>query len=174
VLLTIEKPSPEDRHILGGIIATQIRSLNVHFRLRHAGLRTESFVFFGDLKKPDLTNPYVLDWGRPSSPSIYEHPEYQAGQPLWFHDVWSLMMVLSEVAEWKPVNGTFRDTNELLRKKLQRKKEVMDVNWKGDGTAKIMQYGFGFLEKDRSTLENLSRKDIKRFFDTLCHLFEAS
>jgi hypothetical protein len=89
------------------------------------------------------------------------------------HDVWSLMVVLSEVVEWKLVDGTFRDTNELLRKKLQRK-EVVDVNWKGDGTAKIMQHGFGFLEKDRSTLENLSRKDIKRFFDTLCHLFEAS
>ena len=174
VLLTITKPSPENRRILGGIIATHIRSLNVHFRLQHTGLRTESFIFFSDLKTPYLTNPYVLDWGRSSSPSIYEHPEYQAGQSLWFHDVWSLMIVLSEVAEWKPVDGTFMDPSELLQKKLQRKREVVDVNWKGDRTAKIMQHGFGFLEKDRSTLENLSWKDMKRFFDTLCNLFEGS
>jgi hypothetical protein len=44
-----------------------------HFRLRHVGLWTESFIFFGDGKKPDLTNSYLLDWGRPSFPSIYEH-----------------------------------------------------------------------------------------------------
>ena len=39
------------------------------------------------------------------------------------------MIVLSEVAEWKPVDGSFRDPNELLRKKLQRKREVVDANW---------------------------------------------
>lgn len=173
VLLTIEKPSGDDRGKLAAIIATQIRSLNVHFRLRHAGLRTESFIFFGDTKKPDLTNPYLLDWGRPSSPSIYQHPEYQAGEIHWFYDVWSLMIVLSEIAEWKPVDGTFQDANELSRKKLQRKKEVMDASWKGDRTAKIMQYGFKFLEKDRSTLESLSRKEVKRFFDRLCSLIDG-
>ena len=80
----------------------------------------------------------------------------------------------SEVAEWKEVDRTFQNDAELGRKKLRRKKEVMDVKWKGDRTAKIMQHGFGFLEKDRSTLENLGGMDIKRFFDTLCHLFEAS
>jgi hypothetical protein len=58
---TIAKPFGEDRGKLASIIATQIRSLNVHFRLRYAGLRTESFIFFGNAKKPDLTNPYLLD-----------------------------------------------------------------------------------------------------------------
>jgi hypothetical protein len=104
VLLTIAKPSEDDRGKLAGIIATQIRSLNVHLGLRHAGLRTESFIFFGDAKKPDLTNPYLLDWGRPSSPSIYEHPEYQAGQSLWFHDVWSLMIQSDRFKHGKKVN----------------------------------------------------------------------
>ncbi|CZR65265.1 uncharacterized protein PAC_15165 [Phialocephala subalpina] len=176
VLLTIAKPSGDDRGKLAAIIATQIRSLNVHFRLRHAGLRPESFIFFGlfsDPTKPNLSDPYLLDWGRPSSPNIYEHPEYQAGQSLWFHDIWSLMMILSEIAEWKPVDGTFRDANELSRKKLQRKQEVMDASWKGDRTAAVMQYGFKFLEKDRSTLQSLSRKDVKRFFDRLCSLLDG-
>lgn len=172
VLLTIAKPSGDDRGRLAGIIATQIRSLNVHFRLRHGGLRTQSFIFFGNAEKPDLANPYLLDWGRPSSPGIYEHPEYQAGQSFWFHDVWSLMIILSEIAEWKPVDCIFQDHNELLRQKLHRKNEVTDASWKGDRTAKIMQYGFKFLEKDRSTLENLSRKEIKRFFDGLCALID--
>jgi hypothetical protein len=46
----------------------------------------------------------------------------------------------------------------------------MDASWKGERTAKIMQYGFKFLEEDRVMLENLSRKEVKRFFDTLCSL----
>jgi hypothetical protein len=50
---------------------------------------------------------------------------------------------------------------------LERKNEVMNVNWKGDRTAEIMPYGFKFLEKDCSTLESLSRK---RLFDRLCSL----
>jgi hypothetical protein len=34
-----------------------------------------------------------------------------------------------------------------------------------------MQHGFGFLEEDRHTLENLTMRDIKRFFDKLCSFF---
>lgn len=91
----------------------------------------------------DLSNPYLLHSGCPSSHSIYEHPEYQARQALWFHDVWSLMMVLSDIAEWKHVDGTFfHDANELPQKMLERKNEVVNVNWKGDRTAEIMPYGF--------------------------------
>jgi hypothetical protein len=78
-----------------------------------------------------------------------------------------------EIAEWKPIDGTFEDANKLSRKKLQRKKEVIDISWKGDQTAKIMQYNFKFLEKDRSMLKNLSRKEVKRFFDRLCSLING-
>jgi len=173
VLLKIAKPSGDERRRLANIIATQIRSLHVHFRLQHAALRTESFVFFGSPSKPDLTKPYVLDWGRPSSSSIYQHPDYEAAQPLWFYDVWSLLIVLSEIAEWKPVDGAFRDERELLKKKLERKKTVMDSNWKSAETAEIFKYGFSFIEKDRHTLEQLSWHDIKRFYDKLCALLAA-
>jgi hypothetical protein len=78
-----------------------------------------------------------------------------------------------EIAEWKPIDGTFEDANKLSRKKLQRKKEVIDISWKGDQTTKIMQYNFKFLEKDRSMLKNLSRKEVKRFFDRLCSLING-
>ncbi|KAL9026609.1 MAG: hypothetical protein Q9196_004743, partial [Gyalolechia fulgens] len=173
VLLNIKKPSGVERRMLSSILATQIRSLHVHFRLVHTALRPESFVFAVHQNKPELIHPYVLDWGRALSQGIYQHPEYQATQPLWFYDVWSLMIVLSEIAEWRPADGTFQGEKELLRKKLERKQKATDPNWKGDLTAKIFQYGFGFLEKDRHTLEHLSRRDIKRFFDKLCKLLEA-
>jgi hypothetical protein len=78
------------------------------------------------------------------------------------------MMILFKITEWKPVDGTFQDANELSRKKLQRKKEVMDANWKGDRTAKVMEHGFKFLEKDRSTLKSLSWKETKRFLQLFC------
>ncbi len=169
MLLTIAKPSGGGRGKFANLIATQVRSVNVHFRLRHAGLRTESFIFFGDAKKADLTNPYLQDWGRPSSPSIYQHPEYQVAEIHWFYDVWSLMMILRRSQSGNPLIELSRTQNELLRKKWQRK-EVMDAGWKGERTAKIMQYGFKFLEGDRFTLENLSRKEVKRFFDALCSL----
>jgi hypothetical protein len=167
ILRNIEKPSGSDRRALASIVATQVRSLHVHFHLQHTALRTESFVFLGSTDRPDLTNPYILDWGRPSFPSVYQHPEYQAAEPLWFYDVWSLMMVLSEIAEWQLVEAC-RDESELLRQKLARKQKVMDRGWKGDLTAKIFQYGFGFLAQDRRTLSQLSRRDVKRFFDKLC------
>lgn len=44
VLLQIKKPSGDDRRALASIVATQIRSLYYHCRLRHTALRTESFV----------------------------------------------------------------------------------------------------------------------------------
>ena len=83
------------------------------------------------------------------------------------------MIVLSEIAEWRPVNGTSQDANELLRKKLQGKVEVTDASWKGDRTAKVMQHGFRFLESDCSTLESLGGKEVKRFFEILCSLIDG-
>ncbi|KAF4943436.1 hypothetical protein FGADI_13425 [Fusarium gaditjirri] len=172
VLTRIEKPSPEYRRALGSTIATQVRSLYVHFRIHHPALRTESFVFFVGPHKPDFTKPYILDWGRQATPEMYQHPEYQEGKPLWFYQVWSLMMVLSEIAEWKPLDRAFRDDAELRSRKLERKRLVTSPGWKGAVTAEIFQYGFGFLEKDRNTLEEYSEWEVKRFFDRLCKLLE--
>jgi hypothetical protein len=172
ILQKIEKPSGSDRRALASIVATQVRSLHVHFHLQHTALRAESFVFLGGPDRPNFTNPYILDWGRPSFPSIYQHPKYQATKPLWFYDAWSLMMVLSEIAEWQLV-GACRDESELLSQKLERKQKVTDPGWKGDLTAKIFQYGFGVLAQDRRTLSQLRRRDIKRLFDKLCELLSG-
>lgn len=168
----IQKPSSEDRRALGRIIAAQVRSLYVHFQFHHPALRTESFVFFGDPNRPDFTKPYILDWGRQALPEMYQHPEYQAEKPLWSYRVWSLMMVLSEIAEWQPLDKSFQDDAELRSRKLERKRLVTSPGWKGAMTAEIFQYGFGFLEKDRNTLEEYSEWEVKRFYDELCKLLE--
>lgn len=39
-------------------------------------------------------------------------------------------------------------------------------------TADFFQFGFGFLEKDRSTLEEYSHWKVKRFYDGLWKLLE--
>ncbi|RMZ78691.1 hypothetical protein DV738_g3808, partial [Chaetothyriales sp. CBS 135597] len=174
ILLGVKKPSGDDRRTLSSIIATQVRSLHVHFRLQHTALRTESFVFFGSAEKPDLTKPYLLDWARPSSPDMYQHPEFQGERPAWFYQIWSLMMVLSEIAEWRPLDGAVRDTAELLRRGLERKQLVTNPNWKGAPTANVFKLGFGFLEKDRQTLEQYSHWQVKRFYDKLCESLAPS
>lgn len=165
----IPKPSPEYRRALGRTIATQVRSLYVHFQINHPALRTESFVFFVN-SDPNLTTPYILDWTRQASPEMYQHPEYQAGKPLWSDHVWSLMMVLSEIADWKPLGKEILDHAELQSRKLERKRLVTNPSWKDAMTAEFFQFGFEFLEKDRSTLEEYSRWKVKRFYDRLCKL----
>jgi hypothetical protein len=80
------------------------------------------------------------------------------------------MMVLSEIAEWRPLDRAFRDEAELRSRKLERKQLVTSPGWKGAMTAEIFKYGFGFLEKDRNTLEQYSRWDVKQFYDRLCEL----
>lgn len=59
VLLNVDKPSGDDRRALSRIITAQVRSLHVYFQLYHTALQTESFVFFGNTEKPDLTKPYI-------------------------------------------------------------------------------------------------------------------
>ncbi|KAM4054863.1 hypothetical protein HRG_005683 [Hirsutella rhossiliensis] len=170
VLLNIGKPSGDDRRILAGIIATQVRSLHVHFQLQHMAMRTESFVFFGHAKRPDLTKPYILDWSRRSSPDMYQHPQYRVDKPLWFYQIWSLLMVLSEIAEWRPLDGEFRDKGQLLRRQQARRRLVTSPDWKGAATAELFKYGFDFLDRDRSTLEKCNHWDVKRFYDGFCEL----
>lgn len=187
VLINFPKPSPSDRCTLARLVATQVRSLHVHFRNKHMGLRTESFVFLRNsscangakkqngagLKDIDLRSPYLLDWGRESCPSVYQHPDFQAAGKLWYYDVWSLMIVLSEIADWKPLEAPKADSGDELRaKKTEVKRRVTSLEWKGEATARIFRFGFEFLEM--RDIERMSWGGIKRFFDRLCELLEAT
>lgn len=81
------------------------------------------------------------------------------------------MMVISEIADWKPINdGPFRSEADLREAKLRRKELVTSQEWKNSTTAAIFRYGFGFLDKDRDTLERYTHWQIKNFYDKLCEL----
>ena len=168
ILLTLPKPTGDDRRALSRIVATQVRSLLVHFQLPHPGLRAESFVFAG--AAPDLTRPYVLDWARPATPDMYRHPEFQPGRARWYYEAWALMMVLTEIAEWCPLDGGFQDEEELRKKRVERVRLVVRPEWKGAATAEIFRFGFGFLDQDVQILEKMSSWDAKRFYGRLCDL----
>lgn len=187
VLTNVPKPTPSDRCTLAKLVATQVRSLHVHFRNKHMGLRTESFVFLRDpscgngptkqngagVRELDLRNPYLLDWGRESCPSVYQHPDFDPEKKLWYYDVWSLMVVLSEIADWKALEvRTAGDERELRERKMEVVRRVTSVEWKGEATARVFRYGFEFLEM--KGLERMSWGGIKRFFDRLCELLETS
>lgn len=169
-LTRIAKPDGDDRRALSLVIATKVRSLYVHFDVQHTALRPESFVFFSNGEELDFTKPYILDWARPASPGMHQDPEYRPDSPLWSNQVWALMMLLSEIAEWKPLSKTFRDETDLRNQKLERKRVVMDPEWRGPKAAQVFRYGFAVLEKDYDTLKRYTKWDVKRFYDELCEL----
>jgi hypothetical protein len=114
--------------------------------------------------------------GRARRPPTYtDIPNTRQASLFWFYQAWSLMMVLSEIAEWRPLDRAFQGEEELLKRKMERKQLVTNPDWKGASTAEIFKYGFGFfLEKDHYTLERYSRWDVKRFYDTLCEILAPS
>ncbi|KAI0452419.1 hypothetical protein F5B21DRAFT_526835 [Xylaria acuta] len=180
VLLKVPRPPDSAIRALARVIATQVRSLHVHFQVDHTALRTESFVFLG-ARPVDYARPYLLDLARPALPDMYRHPEYRAtttttttaGDTVWFYQVWALMMILSEIAEWRPLDraGPGDEELELLRRKLDRKRLVTsNAEWKSALSTQVFRHGFGILEADRETLETYSRWRIKRFYDKLCEL----
>lgn len=184
VMASVDKPTPGDRCVLAKLVTTQVRSLHVHFRKKHMALRPESFVF---LREPGLTpsderrgaegldmkSPYILDWGRESCPSVYQHPEFDAERKMWYYDLWSLMIILSEIAEWKLMDTTPATDEELRRRKVERCKKVSSVEWKGENTAAVFRFGFEFLEGRGKELEAMSWSDVKRFFDRLLELLDV-
>lgn len=185
VLEGVPKPAPGDRCLLASLVATQVRSLHVHFRNKHMALRTESFVFLREgsaagkkgpgagLKGLDLRYPYVLDWGRESRPSMYQHPRFDPDRKKWYYDVWSLMVVLTEIADWKPLDPVDARNEKVMReKKMELKRRVTNPQWKGEATAAVFRYGFGILEEEE--LDKVTWSGIKRFFDGLCELLESS
>ncbi|KAI0546730.1 hypothetical protein F4679DRAFT_587255 [Xylaria curta] len=175
VLLKVPKPPDYVIRSLAKVIATQVRSLHVHFQIDHTSLRTESFVFRG--KPVDYNRPYLLDMVRQPVPEMYRHPEYRAdGERAWFYQVWALMMILSEIAEWKPLDYVTPGEGgaELLRRKLNRKRQVTSTEWKSGLHPQVFRLGFDFLDADRETLETYSRWRVKRFYDELCELLSPS
>lgn len=168
ILRCMSKPAYMCRQTIAYYIATQVRSLYVHFDIVHMALRSDSFVYYVNLN-PDYSHPYVIDWARTPSP-MHQHPNYQQGQSLWFYDAWSLLMVLSEIAEWRAIENdaiSFQPIN-WYEKKIMRMQMVVDPNWKCEATARVFQYGFSFLQQDHHVLANMNKWQVKGFYDQIC------
>lgn len=218
MIRTTPKPSADERRTLARIVATQVRSMHVHFHIHHPALRTESFFFMATatsaggllapddaapsapFSQPDITKPYVLDWACGATPAssetssalsfsqpalpltvdgIFQHPTYRAAlarecpaeQSPWFNQAWALLMILSEIADWRPITGgPFRDEAELREATLQRVRLVTNDSWKNGTTAEIMRFGFVAMEKPLNALYQLSHWQIKGFYDRLYYL----
>lgn len=170
----VPKPPGEERRRLCQYIATQVRSLHVHFALRHPGLRPDSFVFVGQtLRDLNSSHFFILDWARTPVDDIYRHPDWTIDRPLlWVYNVWSLLMVLCDIVEWAPYNPPSRRSKTasgMLRLKEARKEKVRSKRWKGEKTARV--FDWAFKEIDMSIEEAAKWEDyhfqIKKFYDEL-------
>lgn len=170
----IPKPPGDERRRLCQSIATQVRSLHVHFHLRHPGLRLDSFAFVGQtLNNLNSGHFFILDWARTPVDDIYRHPKWTEKEPLlWVYNVWSLLMILCDIAEWAPYSPPIRRSTRtgMLRMKQTRMQKVRSKRWKGEKTARMFDWAFKQIEmsiEDAAKWEK-SHFQIKKFYDKLC------
>ncbi|KAK7432982.1 hypothetical protein QQZ08_000453 [Neonectria magnoliae] len=176
LLTNVEKPPSAERRELARIITENVRSMHIRHQVVHGALQTESFLFLekGNGKYDDP--PYTTGWMCPPSrihaPPMGDPPyyDYDPDNPGWWDDVWSLMMILSEIAEWKPLDGTGKEGRVLFMSQVRRKQLVQSDDWKGKSAAAIFEHGFGFIDQPREVLKTYSFDAVNRFFDTLCDL----
>ncbi|KAJ4258840.1 hypothetical protein NW762_007927 [Fusarium torreyae] len=125
-LLTSSTPSLTTRVRLMRALAGFVEKLHAVNWL-HKGLRNQNVIFFPDYhEEVDLTKPYLsgFDYSRPedandmsetaptvASEDLYRHPAVQ-GEPKdnseghgfkKYHDIYSLGIILLEIAYWKPI-----------------------------------------------------------------------
>ena len=171
----VPKPPGQERRRLCEYIATQVRSLHVHFALRHPGLRLDSFVFVGQtLNDLNSGHFFILDWARTPVNDIYRHPEWTTKMPLlWVYNVWSLLMVLCDIAEWSPYSppsGRSKVASGMLKLKEDRREKVRSKRWKGEKTGRVFDWAFKVIDKsiEEAAIWEDDHFEIKRFYDKLC------
>ncbi|KAK7420793.1 hypothetical protein QQX98_002597 [Neonectria punicea] len=176
ILTNVKKPSNDERRNLARIITENVRSMLIRHEVVHGALQTESFLFLDKGNGEYDDQPYITGWMCPPSrihaPPMGDPPYYMydPDNPGWWDDVWSLMMILSEIAEWKPLDGTGKGDRQMFMSKVRRRQLVKSDVWKGTTTAAIFEHGFGFIYQPREVLKTYSCDEVNRFFDTLCDL----
>ncbi|KAK3326542.1 hypothetical protein B0H66DRAFT_163627 [Apodospora peruviana] len=132
---------------------------------------------------PATAQPHVLDWTyRPGCTSIYQHPEHLARGALgdhWFYNAWSLLIMLSEIVDWRPIE----DRDEVIADeakpswswkprplRIGRENLVTEWEWKGAQAADVFRHGFGFMDYRIEYLEQMSHWEVRRFYDRLLEL----
>ncbi|KPM45166.1 hypothetical protein AK830_g1411 [Neonectria ditissima] len=180
-LMNHPKPSTKDRYRLARVITQQVQSLHMRHELVHGALQAGTFVFLDvNGTGAEYKKPYTMGWLSKPSPA-HRHPDYDAQGVRWYDDVWSLMMILSEICEWKPLEvklgkGKRPVQDKLCRWQARRKLLTQTYEWlSGDNwdnvpTHEVFSYGFGFIDKPREVLDSYGPDARGEFFETLCSL----
>ena len=93
----------------------------------------------------------------------------------WWNQAWALLIILTEIAGWKPlVLGPPGDVAAQRRAKQQRVRLVCDPQWKISLTATVFSYGFGFLDEDCAVLQSDGHWKVRDFYDQLCEMLDPS
>jgi hypothetical protein len=175
-IVQFPKPTQDERRALCRIVVTQVRSLHVHFELVHNALRLESLVFKyanEDDKYPVFARPYIVDWLRTRC-ATYERPSFRPDVVNWRNDLWSILIIMSEIADWAVLERSPKTDAELLDMKLRRRELISSDDWKGKQSADIFRYGFEFLVRTKfdNNQDNPSRWEMRRFWDYLLDMLE--
>lgn len=171
-MATTPRPSRKDRVDLAGKIANTVRSLHVHHQINHPALRCGSFVYLRHKVTGKYNGPYLLDWSqRPAGPNLYQHPGYDDGTgkkkpaALWVDQAYALVMVLSEIVAWRPMNepppGV--DAKAMCDARAQREMELKKGNWNAFPWALERLVG-----RTSEYHEKASHANVKWFYDKLC------
>lgn len=136
LLQTPLKPSLTVRLQLACALAKHVFQLLVIDWL-HKGLRSEN-ILFSIASPPDhaaLWKPYIFgyEYSRPNSMlevserpplparhDVYRHPDVQSGSTIaytWHHDVYSLGLILLEIAKWRPLKRIVRSVVDVEKSK---------------------------------------------------------
>lgn len=190
------KPGRRDRLRLALAVATKVRSLEVHFDMRHPGLRAESFVFIRDIFRPTATNggggggnnratittngadtsdvdlgrPFILDWSRrPTTQSIYQHPRFRpAGERPNREWTYQVFALLMILSEIAAWDSlAARFSASTSPATLQTAKEERFHLLK-TGAWQVFPWACTQLEQNMEKLEQFDKWHIKRFYDNLC------
>lgn len=156
LLLIQQKPPLTTRVSLGSDLAYCLFCFHAVEWL-HKGLRSENIIFFiTDQDEQDLKTPYITgyDFSRPNKVpemtenplhdpqcDIYRHPYAQFGEAKRFYrkafDIYSLGIILIEVALWKPIEVILgvEDLTSMTSKALSGvKTQLLGLDGGGDGT----------------------------------------
>ncbi|KAL8388320.1 hypothetical protein RB595_009313 [Gaeumannomyces hyphopodioides] len=166
------RPSRKDRVDLAGKIANTVRSLHVHHQINHPALRCGSFVYLRHKVTGKYNGPYLLDWSQcPTGPNLYQHPGYDDGTgktrpaALWVDQAYALIMVLSEIVAWRPMNepppGV--DAKAMRDARAKREMELRKGNWNAFPWALERLVG-----RTSEYHEKASHTNVKWFYDKLC------
>lgn len=164
----VEMPSLTDRVSLMLILSESLERLHAVNWL-HKGLRSANILFFSDCGAQDIAynDPYIsgFDYSRPAmnddmtekppenaASDIYRHPRVQGsggrdgpgGGFKKSYDVYSLGIILLEIAFWKPIDQIMKIEN------LERAKPSVVFNVR----KKLLNDGEGFLKYVKSHLGN--------------------